>query len=32
MNLILTEYGWLDKTTGIEYATVTEYLEVKEND
>ena len=32
MELILTEYGWLDKTTGIEYATYEDYLEVKRND
>mgnify|MGYP003297057805 FL=1 len=32
MNLIKTSYGWLDITTGIEYATYEEYLEVKYND
>ena len=29
MELILTEYGWLDKITGIEYATYEDYLEMK---
>ena len=29
MELILTEYGWLDKITGIEYATENEYYEMK---
>ena len=35
MEFILTEYGWLDKITGIEYATEIEYYEnkeIKEND
>ena len=27
MELILTEYGWLDKITGIEYVTENEYYE-----
>ena len=31
MNLIKTSYGWLDITTGIEYATETEYYENKED-
>ena len=29
MNLIKTSYGWLDITTGIEYATEKEYYEMK---
>ena len=29
MNLIETSYGWIDLTTGIEYATLEEYYESK---